>query len=201
MVRSMLGVFELDYTERSSSDSLSRNMNRRVELLETALRLFADAGYEGTSVADVVGELGLSKAAFGYHFSSKDDLLIELATPLLDALDELMDSYPKNPQWPGEIELMVSDYIDVLIAHRDIVVWVDADKAVVNHPIVGERLHDNHLRMRRALRADSRSASSRVLSSSALGVIWRPIRNLTDVDDQRESILEAALSIVSIIRS
>ena len=42
-----------------------------------------------------------------------------------------------------------------------------------------------------------------LLSSSALGVIWRPIRNLTDVDldSQRESILEAALSIVSIIRS
>lgn len=174
-------------------------MNRRDLLLETALQLFSVRGFDGVSIADLVGELEMSKAAFGYHLESKDQLLIELADPLLIELENVIASYPRRPRWPDEIELMLSDYIDVLLRHRSTVVWVDEDKAVQSHPVVGLRLRSNHQAMRKALRGDNRSSASRIMSSATLGAIWRPLKNLPDVDIEasREVLLSSALAVAA----
>lgn len=52
---------------------------RRDELLDVAQRLFARNGYDGTSVNQIISELGVSKGAFYHYFDSKGDLLEALA--------------------------------------------------------------------------------------------------------------------------
>jgi AcrR family transcriptional regulator len=52
---------------------------RRQDLLEIALALFVEKGYEATSVADIVSRAGLSKGAFYHHFESREALLEALA--------------------------------------------------------------------------------------------------------------------------
>jgi AcrR family transcriptional regulator len=47
----------------------------RRAILDIAQELFAAQGYAGTSVADITGRLGMSKAALYYHFSSKTEIL------------------------------------------------------------------------------------------------------------------------------
>lgn len=47
-------------------------------LLAAAASLFAERGYEGTSVQEVVQRAGVTKGAMYYHFESKDDLLFEI---------------------------------------------------------------------------------------------------------------------------
>lgn len=49
-------------------------MDRRAHYLDTALRLFAEHGYHGVSVDEVVAEAGGSKATLYRYFSSKHDL-------------------------------------------------------------------------------------------------------------------------------
>ncbi len=178
-------------------------MNRRDELLDAALRLFAEKGFDGASVADLVGEVGMSKAAFGYHLESKDDLLVELVSPLIDNLEHTVDAYPRHPRFPDELELLLSDYIDVLLAHRTVVIWVDGDKAVTSHPIIGKRLRANNQAMRRAIRGDRRSSVSRLLAASALGMVWRPIRNLVEVDieQQKAALMDAVLVVAKQARA
>ena len=44
-------------------------------ILRTALALFADRGYAGTSVSDIAGALGLSKAALYRHYAGKQAIL------------------------------------------------------------------------------------------------------------------------------
>ncbi len=172
-------------------------MNRRHQLLDAALRLFAEKGFDGASVADLVGEVGMSKAAFGYHLESKDELLIELVSPLLADLERTVNAYPRHPRFPDELELMLSDYVDVLLAHRNVVVWVDGDKAVTSHPVIGKRLRSNHQAMRRAIRGDNRSSVSRMLAVAALGMVWRPIRNLVEVEVEEEKavLISAVLTV------
>ena len=47
----------------------------RERILQTALTLFAERGYAGTSMSDIAGALGLSKAALYRHYESKQAIL------------------------------------------------------------------------------------------------------------------------------
>lgn len=44
------------------------------KILDTAERLFIEAGYDHTSLQDIIDETGLSKGAIYHHFSSKEDI-------------------------------------------------------------------------------------------------------------------------------
>lgn len=47
---------------------------RRAELLDAAQRLFFTAGYEATTVNDIIARAGVSKGGFYHHFDSKEAL-------------------------------------------------------------------------------------------------------------------------------
>ncbi|WP_046013764.1 TetR/AcrR family transcriptional regulator [Microbacterium sp. SA39] len=55
-------------------------------LLDAAVAVFNESGYDATSVAALATRLGLSKAALYHHFSSKEEIL---ETALGEALDGL----------------------------------------------------------------------------------------------------------------
>ena len=50
----------------------------RQRLLGAATRLFAERGFEGTSVQEIVSAAGVTKGAMYHYFDSKDDLLREI---------------------------------------------------------------------------------------------------------------------------
>lgn len=52
-------------------------------LLGAATRLFAERGYEGTSVQAIVAAAGVTKGAMYHYFGSKDDLLYEVYARVL----------------------------------------------------------------------------------------------------------------------
>ncbi len=125
--------------------------NRRDVLLSAALEGFAQRGYDGTSVAELAAATGMSKAAVSYHFPTKNDLLHALADPLLDGLDALVERHPPAPTWPDGVRALLDDYLTTLTEHRQVAAWLDSDKAVLNHPQIGARLHRNTDRMRQAI--------------------------------------------------
>lgn len=176
--------------------------SRRSDFIEAALDAFAEKGYEAASVAELAGRTGMSKAAFGYHFPAKDDLLTELLLPLLADLESVVVEHPSVPAWPEGIRSLLGDYLDVLIAHRPVVVWIDGDKAALRHPILGLRLDRNNSAVRRAITGGSRSRAAEVGASAVLGALWRPLRNLEDIDAarHRETLLEAAMGAAAAVR-
>jgi AcrR family transcriptional regulator len=52
---------------------------RRQQILDTALALFHQKGYGQTSVADIIGAVGIAKGTFYHHFPSREQLLHELS--------------------------------------------------------------------------------------------------------------------------
>ena len=54
-------------------------------LLAEATRLFAERGYEGTSVSEIVRAAGVTKGAMYHHFAAKDDLLYEIYHQVIGA--------------------------------------------------------------------------------------------------------------------
>ena len=75
----MTGVSE----GRSPSDSAVLSGPLPERLLAVATRLFAEKGFEGTSVQEIVAAAGVTKGAMYHYFASKDDLLYEIYHRLL----------------------------------------------------------------------------------------------------------------------
>lgn len=65
-------------------------------LLETATRLFAERGYERTSVQEIVDAAGVTKGALYHYFGSKDDLLHEVYARVLRLQQERLDSFAEE---------------------------------------------------------------------------------------------------------
>lgn len=63
----------------------------RDEVLRTARRLFAERGYDGTSLQQIADAMGVTKANVYYYFRTKEVLLQALLEPFLSALAELLD--------------------------------------------------------------------------------------------------------------
>ena len=56
----------------------ARGEERRRQLLDFATERFAGSGYHPTSVADIVGGLGVGKGVFYWYFESKEQLFLEI---------------------------------------------------------------------------------------------------------------------------
>lgn len=52
----------------------ARAFETRELILQGAARIFARKGYEGTTIADIVEESGVTKGAMYFHFKSKEEL-------------------------------------------------------------------------------------------------------------------------------
>jgi AcrR family transcriptional regulator len=171
--------------------------NRRDVLLAAALNGFTQRGYDATSVAELAATTGMSKAAVSYHFRTKNDLLHALTDPLLDSLDALVDRHPPAPQWPAGVRALLGDYLTTLTEHSQVAAWVDSDKAVLNHPQIGARLHHNTDSICQAITAataDGTAATVRAIA--AVGSLWRPLRTLTPAQlaTHRDALIHAAIA-------
>ena len=51
----------------------------RDAILDAARELFAERGYDGTSIHDIITAVGISKGGFYHHFAAKEDLIEALA--------------------------------------------------------------------------------------------------------------------------
>lgn len=60
--------------------SEQHRLERRDELLESALACFAERGYEATTVDDIVRLAGVSKGMLYTYFTSKEDIFLALVT-------------------------------------------------------------------------------------------------------------------------
>ncbi|WP_079312455.1 TetR/AcrR family transcriptional regulator [Microbispora sp. GKU 823] len=67
--------------ERPANGSLEEPVRQR--LLAEATRLFAERGFESTSVQEIVAAAGVTKGAMYHYFDSKDDLLHEIYARVL----------------------------------------------------------------------------------------------------------------------
>lgn len=61
---------------------------RRLEIIAAAARLFATNGFHATSMADIIGECGLSAGAVYRYFRSKDELIGCVAETALVTADD-----------------------------------------------------------------------------------------------------------------
>ncbi|MFC8733199.1 TetR/AcrR family transcriptional regulator [Luteimicrobium sp. NPDC057192] len=72
----------------------------RREILDTAMRLFVDQGYDKTSLREIAESVGVTKAALYYHFRTKDDIVRAALQDYYGTVGDVVDWLETVP--PGE---------------------------------------------------------------------------------------------------
>jgi AcrR family transcriptional regulator len=93
---------------------------RREELTRIAARLFAERGYQGTSLADLAEALGVQKASLYHHIASKEDLLWEVAVEGAAAFHAALDGVPADAQAADRIRLALRAHLAVVGGQLDV---------------------------------------------------------------------------------
>jgi len=93
---------------------------RREELTRVAARLFAERGYQGTSLGDLADALGLQKPSLYHHIASKEDLLWDVAREGAAAFHGALDAVPAEAPAPERIRLALRAHLAVVAGQLDV---------------------------------------------------------------------------------
>lgn len=83
-----------------------RRGNTRQRIQDVALELFAEQGYEKTSLREIAEKLDVTKAALYYHFKTKEDILVSIFEDLNRPVEELIawgETQPRTLETKTEI--------------------------------------------------------------------------------------------------
>jgi len=73
----------------------------KTELLDAALSLFSQTGYDKTSVGAIINQAGVSEETFSRHFTSKEDLVEELVQHMSKQLMDKIDAEVRDTTLSG----------------------------------------------------------------------------------------------------
>lgn len=96
----------------SAQPSRKKSENRsakREQILDIAVRLFAERGYRATTIEDIMDNLGVTGAAFYYYFKGKEAVLAAI-------FDEAMTQVERELAITLEMKLRPEDALERIIA-------------------------------------------------------------------------------------
>jgi len=150
----------------------------RERILEVALELFNEQGYEKTSLREIADRLGVTKAALYYHFQRKEDILLELhlrlhdlGRDLLDQLDAL-DEQELVAAWPS----LIDQFIEKVLANRELFLVHQRNEQAFHQLADNERHQaendDIEQRFRRFLANPAIPLADRVRMACSIGAVF-----------------------------
>lgn len=155
----------------------------RTRILRAALDLFAEHGYQRTSLRQIAERLRLTKAAILYHFPAKEHLLSALVEPLLADLESLLDTAQAQPVEQARWTVL-EGWVDVMLAHRRPLGMLFHDIALVGRGDTYHRLMEIAMRANDLIAGPDAGRRERVLATQAVAACSDPIVFFVDVSDE-----------------
>jgi AcrR family transcriptional regulator len=107
----------------------------RQRILDVALDLFTEQGYDGTSLREIAEQLGVTKAALYYHFESKEDILLALHMRMHEFGKDALDSVGDGPMTLEHWGQLLDQVVDQMLAHGKLFLMHQRNQAAM------EKLH------------------------------------------------------------
>ena len=104
-------------SEVASTEPRGRRTDTREVILSTALELFADKGYDATSMREIAEQVGISKPALYYHFDSKEDIVRGVLGDQMAQIEELVAWTAEQPSSPTLAAEVMERWSDIVQAH------------------------------------------------------------------------------------
>jgi AcrR family transcriptional regulator len=178
-----------------------RRPSRRDQILEIAVRLFAERGYHGVSVDDIGAAAGVTGPALYHHFAGKESMLVAALTPvtagLLEGGKERVAAHPGDPR--AALESLVDFHVEFALANPAVIaVHLHELDRLPQEPRRQirklQRLYvEEWVRVLDAVRPDLTAPQARVLAHAAFGLMnSTPFLGGEVSRGQRAALLRAA---------
>jgi AcrR family transcriptional regulator len=103
----------------------------RERILDVALDLFIEKGYDKTSLREIAEQLGVTKAALYYHFPSKQDILLALHYRIHDLFRDAFTRFgniePDPGSWPDVFDYLIGE----MLANRKLFLVHERNRAAL----------------------------------------------------------------------
>ena len=179
-----------------------RRSGTRERIQAVAVELFAEHGYDKTSLREIAERLDVTKAALYYHFNTKEDIVVSLFEDLIAGVDEIIAWAADQPRTLETRQELIRRYGRLTRARpTSMMRFIQESKTTMQELAVGERLQSRFQTLAGILRAPGASPSAHLRSTMALITVSAAVFMLKDTDtteDERYEVgLELALELVS----
>lgn len=147
----------------------------RERILDVALDLFIQKGFDRTSLREIAEELNVTKAALYYHFASKDDILMALHMRLHEFGKDALTRMSKEPV---SLELwgsLLDEVLGQMLPQRKIFLMHERNQAALEklHTKDHDAEHDDIQEKFRKVLADPRiPLADRVRMACSFGAVF-----------------------------
>jgi len=180
------------------ADEATAGATTKERILDVALELFVDQGFDGTSVRQIAERVGTTKAALYYYFASKDELLMALHMRLHELGHELTGTVGDGPVTLEALGDLLENLMGQVAAHRKLYLLHERNQAAfekLHRNDDHEAAHDDFQTRLRAILADQRvPLRDRVRMAGAFGVLFANIFLFGDVVSASDEEMHQALA-------
>jgi AcrR family transcriptional regulator len=178
-----------------------RRGDTRRRIQDVALELFAEHGYEKTSLREIAEHLDVTKAALYYHFKTKEDILISIADDLATPVDELIAWAQSQPRTLATRQEMLRRYSEALWGAAPLFRFIHENQATMRELSIGEAFKDKVTALNALLKEPGAPLSAQVRSTTALFAMHAgmfALQNIEgDPEEKRAAILDVALDLLA----
>lgn len=95
-------------------------IDKREQILQAAEQLFADKGFDGTSVRDIAHEANVNLAMISYYFGSKEKLLESLIEQRFRISIDILEELSKDQSLTAweKIDRLIDYYVERMVTNR-----------------------------------------------------------------------------------
>ncbi|MGC0405239.1 AcrR family transcriptional regulator [Streptomyces sp. SAI-126] len=175
--------------------------NTRQRIQDVALALFAEQGYEKTSLREIAEGLEVTKAALYYHFKTKEEILVSIFEDLTQPITELIEwGRQQQPSLETKREIL-RRYHDALVEAAPFFRFMQENQATVKELRIGEMFRNRMLGMRDILMDPDAALIDQVRSVTAVFTMHAGMFALTDLpgtdEEKRQAVLEVATALIT----
>ncbi len=177
-----------------------RRGNTRQRIQDVALELFAEQGYEKTSLREIAERLDVTKAALYYHFKTKEEILVSIYDDLTQPILDLIEWGKGQPHTLETKQEIVRRYNDALTDAAPLFRFMQENQATVRELRVGETFKERMKGLREIITDPDAALVDQVRYVSAIFTLHAGMFFLQDLDadpdDKRDAVLEVAMDLV-----
>ncbi|MEU6279383.1 helix-turn-helix domain-containing protein [Streptomyces sp. NPDC047028] len=178
-----------------------RRGNTRQRIQDVALELFAEQGYEKTSLREIAERLDVTKAALYYHFKTKEEIIVSLFEDLTQPIEELIEWGRRQPHTLETKQEIVRRYSRALAGAEPLFRFMQENQATVRELRIGDTFKDRMRGLRDIIIDPEAELTDQVRCISALFTLHAGMFVMQDLegdtDKKRAAVLEVAVDMVT----